>query len=84
MNSGLAKQTSQCYWFLMSQVSEIRQAASTLSAEERAELAVFLLEGLDADPHCVSDEEVLRRRDELASGTVTGLSRDEFRKACGR
>jgi putative addiction module component (TIGR02574 family) len=68
----------------MSQLSEIRQAASKLSTEERAELAVFLLDGLDEVPHHVSDEEVLRRRDELASGTVTGLSREEFRRACGR
>ena len=68
----------------MSQLSEIRQAASKLSTEERAELAVFLLEGLDEDRHEVSDEEVLRRRDELASGAMTGLSREEFREACGR
>jgi len=67
----------------MSELSEIQQAALKLSAEERAELAVFLLGGLDEAPH-VSDEEALRRRDELASGVVTGLSRDEFRKACGR
>jgi len=68
----------------MPQVSEVREAAAQLSMEERAELAVFLLEGLDDEPHEVSDEEVLRRRDELASGAVTGLSREEFRKACGR
>ncbi|WP_369335607.1 addiction module protein [Luteolibacter arcticus] len=68
----------------MSQVSEIRQAASKLSIQERAELAVFLLEDLDDSPHSVSDEEVLRRRDEMASGAVTGLTMEEFRKACGR
>jgi hypothetical protein len=68
----------------MSQVSEIRQAASKLSKQERAELAVLLLEDLDDTPNTVSDEEVLRRRDELASGAVTGLTLEEFRKACGR
>ena len=47
-------------------------------------MAVLLLEDLDDTPHTVSDEEVLRRRDELASGAVTGLSLDEFRKACER
>ncbi|HEY1121181.1 MAG TPA: addiction module protein [Haloferula sp.] len=68
----------------MSTVSEVRDAAARLSVEERAELALFLLDGLDEVPHYISDEEVLRRRDELASGAVTGLNRDEFRKACGR
>ncbi|MCW1886832.1 addiction module protein [Luteolibacter flavescens] len=68
----------------MSQVSDIRQAASRLSLEERAELAVFLLDGLEDAPHHVTDEEALRRRDELVSGAVSGLSREEFRKACGR
>jgi hypothetical protein len=74
----------RCYLPLMSQVSEVRDAAARLSTEDRAELAVFLLEGLDDTPHHVSDDEAIRRRDELASGAITGLSRDEFRKACGR
>lgn len=68
----------------MSTFGDILQAALKLPAEERAELAAHLLGGLDADHPCVSDKEALRRRDELASGTVTGLSLDEFREATGR
>lgn len=37
------------------------------------------------ETHCwVDDEEVSRRRDELHSGQVKGLSLEEFKVACGR
>lgn len=64
-------------------IAEVRRAASQLSEPERAELAVYLLGSLDAVHHWVDDEEVMRRSEELDSGTAKGLSRDEFTRACG-
>lgn len=68
----------------MSQIAQLREAASQLSSPERAELAAFLLGGLDEPGHRVEDEEVMRRRDELESGVIKGLTLAEFRKECGR
>ena len=68
----------------MTQVAELRNAASHLSAPDRAELAAFLLGTLDETHYWVSDEEVSRRRDDLNSGRVKGLSLTEFKEACGR
>jgi len=68
----------------MSAVSRVREAAAQLSEPERAELAAFLLGSLEEVHHWVEDEEVLRRRDELESGEVKGLTLAEFRRACGR
>lgn len=68
----------------MTQVAELRQAACQLSAPDRADLAAFLLGTLDETHYWVDDEEVSRRRDELNSGLVKGLSLEEFKAACGR
>ncbi len=68
----------------MSQVAELLREASKLDARDRAELVSSLLEDLDPRPHHVSDEEALQRLADLKSGTVKGLSEDEFWKACGR
>jgi len=73
-----------CYIFFMSQVEQLLQEASALDSEDRLELVSSLLEDLDTDPHYVSDEEALRRRDDLVSGKVSGLSEEEFWKVCGR
>lgn len=67
----------------MSQISDLRRAATALSTPERAELAAFLLGTLDEVYHWVDDEEVIRRSEELDSGEVRGMSRDEFNRACG-
>jgi hypothetical protein len=68
----------------MSTISQIRETAAQLSPSERAELAVFLLNGLDNTHYWVDDEEVNRRSEEMESGEVQGLSLEEFRAACGR
>ena len=68
----------------MTQVAELLKEASKLALPERAELVSSLLEDLDPKPHYVSDEEVLERLEELKSGKVQGLSKEEFWKACGR
>ena len=68
----------------MTQVTALLKEASKLDLPERAELVSSLLEDLDPNPHYVSDEEVLERLEELRSGKVKGLTRDEFWKACGR
>lgn len=68
----------------MSQVAELLKEASKLDLPARAELISSLLENLDPNPHYVSDEEALQRLQELKSGTVKGLSEEEFWKACGR
>jgi putative addiction module component (TIGR02574 family) len=68
----------------MSQVAELLKEASKLDPADRAELVSSLLEDLDPSPHFVSDEEALRRVDELRSGKVAGLTEEEFWRACGR
>ena len=68
----------------MTEVVQIKTAISLLSAPDRAELAVFLLGSLEETHYWVDDDEVLRRRDELDSGSVRGLNLDEFRQTCGR
>ena len=68
----------------MTSVAELISEASKLDRTDRAELVSSLLEDLDPDPHCVSDDEALKRLDDLKSGRVKGLSEDEFWKACGR
>lgn len=68
----------------MPQVVELLKEASKLDRTERVELVSSLLEDLDQAPHWVSDEEAIQRLDDLKSGKVQGLSKDEFWKACGR
>ncbi len=68
----------------MTQLAELRDAAIRLEESDRAELAAFLLGSLDAGHHFVADEEAVRRRDELDSGAVEGISRDEFNRLCDR
>lgn len=67
----------------MSQILELRKAAGALSTQERAELAAFLLGSLDEVHHWVDDDEVARRSEELDSGKVRGVTREEFNRACG-
>ena len=68
----------------MTQMKALLKKASKLDLTDRAELVSSLLEDLDPDPHYVSDEEVLERLEELRSGKVKGLTKEEFWKACGR
>jgi len=68
----------------MSNVVKLLKEASKLDRLDRAELVSSLLEDLDSRPHYVTDEEALRRVDELRSGKVKGLSEEEFWIACGR
>lgn len=68
----------------MSALAQIRESVVGLTKPERAELAVFLLGSLEDTHHWVDDEEVARRSAELDSGEEEGISRDEFRKLCGR
>ncbi len=68
----------------MLQIAELLIEASKLDLVDRAELVSSLLENLDSNPHQVSDEEALKRLQDLKSGEVKGLSEDEFWKACGR
>lgn len=68
----------------MSAFAEVRDSAVSLSKPERAELAVLLLSSLEDTHYWVDDEEVARRSAELDSGEVVGVSREEFRKLCGR
>ena len=68
----------------MSHVAELLKEASKLDRSDRAELISSLIEDLDPNPHCVTDEEAMQRLEELKSGRVEGLSEAEFWKACGR
>ena len=67
----------------MSGIMEIQKAAGGLSTLERAELAAFLLGTLDEVHHWVDNQEVTRRSEELDSGALRGMSREEFNRACG-
>jgi putative addiction module component (TIGR02574 family) len=68
----------------MRRVAALLKEASKLDLPERAELVSSLLEDLDPEPHYVSDEEALRRLEELKSGKIKGFSKEAFWKACGR
>ncbi len=68
----------------MSSFAQIRESVVSLSKPERAELAVLLLGSLEDTHYSVDDEEVATRSAELDSGEVAGVSKDEFKKLCGR
>ncbi len=68
----------------MSAFSQIRESVVSLSKPERAELAILLLGSLEDTHYWVDDEEVANRSAELGSGRVVGVSKEEFRKLCGR
>ncbi len=68
----------------MSTFTEIRESVVNLSKPERAELAVMLLGSLEDTHYWVEDEEVINRSAELDSGEVVGVSKEEFKKLCGR
>ncbi len=58
---------------------EILEAALTLSIQERAEIAQALWQTLDLDDAAVPSElvdTIRRRRQELSSGSVQGVSRN--------
>ena len=59
-------------------IAELEKEALALTENERARLAVSLLETLPA-PHAeVSDDEVLKRDADLESGKATEISHEEF------
>jgi len=64
--------------------TEIRESVIGLSKPERAELAVLLLGSLDDTHYWIDDEEVDKRSEEMNSGAVVGVTKEEFRKLCGR
>lgn len=68
----------------MSTFTQIRESVVGLSNPERAELAVLLLGSLDDTHYWIDDEEVENRSAEMDSGEVVGVSKEEFRKLCGR
>jgi hypothetical protein len=68
----------------VSTFTELRESVVSLSKPERAELAVLLLGSLDDTHYWVEDEEVENRSAELDSGAVVGVTKDEFRRLCGR
>jgi hypothetical protein len=68
----------------MSAFTQIRESVVSLSKPERAELAVLLLGSLEDTHYWVDDEEVTSRSAELDSGEVVGVSKEEFKKLCGR
>lgn len=68
----------------MSTFTEIRESVVSLSKPERAELVVLLLGSLDDTHYWVEDEEVENRSAELDSGAVVGVTKEEFRRLCGR
>jgi hypothetical protein len=67
----------------MSHIAELRKIATELSMPERAEFAAFLLGTLEQPHHWEDDIEVRRRSEEMDSGIVKGLTREEFTRECG-
>jgi len=63
---------------------EICDKATLLSNDEKTQLATFILDSLDQGHHEVSDDEVRARAKQLRENSSTGLTREEFNKACGR
>jgi hypothetical protein len=63
-------------------VAQIQEAVAGLRAEERAELAAWLLDSLppatEDDAGADSVEEAARRRAELDSGQVVAIPSEEF------
>ena len=59
---------------------ELKYNLDQLSLEERASLASYLLHSLDAPDYDVSDEEVIRRVDELHSGKVQEMNHETLVK----
>jgi hypothetical protein len=68
----------------VSTFTEIRESVVGLSKPERAELAVLLLGGLDDTHYWVDDEEIANRSAELDSGEAIGVTKEVFRRLCGR
>lgn len=64
--------------------AELLKRALNLPANERAELADFLIESLeqssDASVQAAWDDEILRRMQDLESGRVKAVSLDEARR----
>lgn len=73
-----------CHFIRMSPVAELIKEPSKLDRNDRAELISSLLEDLDPNPHYVTDEEAVKRLEDLKSGRVEGLSEDAFWEVCGR
>jgi len=73
-----------CYSSSVTKLAEIREAITRMSTPDRAELAAFLLGSLEEVGYWVEDAVAFRRRDELESGQVRGLTLREFTEACGR
>ena len=67
----------RCYFPAMS-LAEVEKQALALSENERARLAVSLLETLPPSGAEISDEEVLQRDADLESGRVQEISHEEF------
>ncbi len=65
-------------------LSELQKHADELSSDEREGLISYLLEQLPGAPLGPNDAEVDRRDKEMDSGSVVGLSHDEFRAQVGR
>ena len=65
-----------CYLLAMN-LAEVQKQALALSENERAQLAVSLLETLPPEVE-ISDEEVLQRDADLDSGRAEEISHEEF------
>lgn len=69
-------------------LEKLTEQALALPAEERAELADRLAESLDETPgkeiEALWAAEAIRRRDEVRSGAVKPVSREEARERIGR
>ena len=65
----------------MTKLQTIERQAVGLPEEDRAALIAVLLSSLHAPSYDVSDEEVMRRDEELESGRVADISHEELVQA---
>ena len=69
------------YTLLMKKLQAIEKEAVSLPEEDRAALVAVLLSSFDGPTYDVTDEEVMRRDEDMESGGVVGIRHEELVRA---
>lgn len=68
----------------MQTLTEIQKSTDKLSLEERANLAIYILDSLSHPPLGADDDEVRRRDEAMDSGIELPISHSQFLDEVGR
>ena len=68
----------------MQTLTEIQKSTDKLSLEERADLAIYILDSLPHSPLGADDDEVHRRDEAMDSGIELPISHSQFLDEVGR